>query len=135
MKKVIGTNVKCLTKTADGLFKQIAFARNAEITINRDFVEKASASTGKFKEYTPSRISWSVSIDALLCDEQELLYNMMYSGDLIDISWQAEEEGIEKFIYTGKAYIKSMKLTGKIHEMATFAANFLGSGLIDVSDY
>lgn len=114
---------------------QIAFARSAQITIKRDLKEIASASTGIFKEYTPSRISWSVAIDSLLSDQQEQLYNLIYSGKTLLISWQAEDGGDLKFVYSGNAYIKSMVMTGNIHEMATFSSEFQGSGSLSVVDY
>lgn len=135
MEKVIGTNIKCLTKTSDGTFTQIAFARSAQITIKRDLKEIASASTGIFKEYIPSRIGWSIAIDSLLSDRQELLYDLLYSGKTVLISWEAEKDGNMKFAYSGNAYIKSMVMTGNIHEMATFASEFQGSGKLSVVDY
>lgn len=136
MNKVIGTNIKCLTKDPDGTFKQIAFARSAIIAMNREMKEVASSTSGIYKEYRPLRIQWSASIDGLLSDEQAKLYSLFETGKALDISWNG---GISyayyKFAYKGKAYIKSLVLTGNIHEMATFNAELQGTGTLSCTDF
>lgn len=136
MNKVIGTNIKCLTKDPDGTFKQIAFARSAIIAMNREMKEVASSTSGISKEYRPLRIQWSASIDGLLSDEQAKLYSLFETGKALDISWNG---GISyayyKFAYKGKAYIKSLVLTGNIHEMATFNAELQGTGTLSCTDF
>ena len=136
MNKVIGTNIKCLTKDPDGTFKQIAFARSAIIAMNREMEEVASSTSGIYKEYRPLRIQWSASIDGLLSDEQAKLYSLFETGKALDISWNG---GISyayyKFAYKGKAYIKSLVLTGNIHEMATFNAELQGTGTLSCTDF
>lgn len=136
MNKVIGTNIKCLTTDPDGTFKQIAFARSAIISMRRDMKEVASSTSGIYKEYRPLRIQWSASIDGLLSDEQAKLYSLFETGKALDISWNG---GISyayyKFAYKGKAYIKSLVLTGNIHEMATFNAELQGTGTLSCTDF
>lgn len=136
MKKVIGTNIKCLTRDPDGTFKHIAFARSAIISMSRDMKEVASSTSGIYKEYRPLRIQWSASIDGLLSDEQEELYSLFETGKALDISWNG---GISyayyKFAFKGKAYIKSLVLTGNIHEMATFNAELQGTGTLSCTDF
>lgn len=136
MEKVIGTNVKCLMKYPDGTYKQIAFARKANISMRRDMIEVASSTSGVCKEFLPMRIQWSASIEGLLSDEQEKLYSMFFAGEALDISWNG---GISyayyKFAFKGKAYIKSLVLTGNIHEMATFNAELQGTGTLSCTDF
>lgn len=136
MNKVIGTNITCLTKDPDGTFKQIAFARSAIIAMKREMKEVASPTSGIYKEYRLLRIQWSASIDGLLSDEQAKLYSLFETGKALDISWHG---GISydyyKFAYKGKAYIKSLVLTGNIHEMATFNAELQGTGTLSCTDF
>lgn len=136
MNKVIGTNIKCLTKDPDGTFKQIAFARSAIIAMNREMKEVASSTSGIYKEYRPLRIQWSASIDGLLSDEQAKLYSLFETGKALDISWNGGiSYAYHKFAYKGKAYIKSLVLTGNIHEMATFNAELQGTGTLSCTDF
>ena len=136
MNKVIGTNIKCLTTDPNGTFKQIAFARSAIISMSRDMKEIASSTSGIYKEYRPLRIQWSASIEGLLSDEQAELYSVFEAGKALDISWNG---GISyayyKFAFEGKAYIKSLVLTGNIHEMATFNAELQGTGTLSCTDF
>lgn len=135
MNKVIGTNIRCLTTDPNGTFRQIAFARSAIISMSREMKEVASSTSGIHKEYRPLRIQWSASIDGLLSDEQAELYSLFEAGKALDISWQdgtiTEET---KFFYRGKAYIKSLVLTGNIHEMATFSVELQGTGTLTCTD-
>lgn len=136
MKKVIGTNIKCLTTDPDGTFKHIAFARSAIISMSRDMKEVASSTSGIYKEYRPLRIQWSASIDGLLSDEQAELYSVFEAGKAIDISWQDGNQNTPiNFFYRGKAYIKSIVLTGNIHEMATFSVELQGTGTLTCTDF
>ena len=136
MKKVIGTNIKCLTTDPDGTFKQIAFARSAIISMSRDMKEIASSTSGIYKEYRPLRIQWSASIDGLLSDEQAELYSVFEAGKALDISWQDGNQNLTiNFFYRGKAYIKSLVLTGNIHEMATFSVELQGTGTLTCTDF
>lgn len=136
MKKVIGTNIKCLTTDPNGTFKQIAFARSAIISMSRDMKEIASSTSGIYKEYRPLRIQWSTSIDGLLSDKQAELYSVFEAGKAIDISWQDGNQNTPiNFVYRGKAYIKSLVLTGNIHEMATFSVELQGTGTLTCTDF
>lgn len=135
MKKVIGTNIKCLTTDPNGTFKQIAFARSAIISMSRDMKEIASSTSGIYKEYRPLRIQWSASIDGLLSDKQEELYSLFEAGKALDILWQDDNQNLTiNFVYRGKAYIKSLVLTGNIHEMATFSVELQGTGTLTCTD-
>ena len=136
MKKVIGTNIKCLTTDPNGTFKQIAFARSAIISMSREMKEIASSTSGIYKEYRPLRIQWSASIDGLLSDEQAKLYSLFETGKALDISWQDGNQNTAiNFFYRGKAYIKSLVLTGNIHEMATFSVELQGTGTLTCTDF
>ena len=136
MKKIIGTNIKCLTKDPDGTFMQIAFARRATISMSREMIEVASSTSGIYKEYLPLRIKWSASIDGLLSDKQEELYSLFEAGKALDISWQDGNQNTPiNFFYRGKAYIKSLVLTGNIHEMATFSVELQGTGTLTCTDF
>lgn len=136
MKKVIGTNIKCLTTDPNGTFKHIAFARSAIISMSRDMKEIASSTSGIYKEYRPLRIQWSASIDGLLSDEQAELYSVFEAGKAIDISWQDGNQNTPiNFFYRGKAYIKSLVLIGNIHEMATFSVELQGTGTLTCTDF
>lgn len=136
MKKVIGTNIKCLTTDPNGTFKHIAFARSAIISMSRDMKEIASSTSGIYKEYLPLRIKWSASIEGLLSDEQEELYSLFEIGKALDISWQdGNQNTANSFFYRGKAYIKSLVLTGNIHEMATFSVELQGTGTLTCTDF
>lgn len=136
MNKVIGTNIKCLTTDPNGTFKQIAFARSAIISMSRDMKEIASSTSGIYKEYRPLRIQWSASIEGLLSDEQAELYSLFETGKALDISWQDGNQNTAiNFFYRGKAYIKSLVLTGNIHEMATFSVELQGTGTLTCTDF
>ena len=136
MNKVIGTNIKCLTTDPNGTFKQIAFARSAIISMSRDMKEVASSTSGIYKEYRPLRIQWSASIEGLLSDEQAELYSVFEAGKALDILWQDDNQNLTiNFFYRGKAYIKSLVLTGNIHEMATFSVELQGTGTLTCTDF
>lgn len=123
MSKVLGKNIIC-GKLTGTTFAPFAYSKNATISIDRDMIEVSSPSTGTSQEFIPGRKGWSISCSCLLSDNESAVWALFNNGTKFTVSWR-ETGGRE---WTGDVYIKSLKATGSIHEMAKFDIEMQGTG-------
>jgi predicted secreted protein len=129
MSKILGNNVIVLASdisTAETV--PIAYARNCEVDTDMEFKEKSSPSTGQWKEYIARRGRWSVSVSCLLSDDESAIMSAYASQKLLGVYFQ-DAIGSEWF-FGGSAYIKRVKATGPMDQMATFQVEFIGNGAL-----
>lgn len=132
MSKILGNNVIVLASdisTAETV--PIAYARNCEVDSDMDFKEKSTPSTGKWKEYVPMRGKWKMSVSCLLSDDESAIMNAYTSQTPLSVYFQ-DAIGSE-WMFGGTAYVKRIKATGPIDQMASFAVEFQGNGALAYS--
>ena len=131
MSKILGNNVTILaTTTVDNQTEQvpIAYGRSCEVDTDKDFQEVSSPSTGQYKQFRPKRSGWTMSVSCLLSNDEEEIMAAYNNNTLLDVYFT---DSIGFWYWYGKAYIKSIKATGPIDQMASFQVNFKGSGDLD----
>jgi len=126
MSKVQGKNITCGYTPSGGSFTAFAYARTASISMQTEMNEVSSPSTGTSKAYIPGRSSWSMSCGCLLSSDESTIMGIYNRKESISVAW-GDPQGNK---FTGTAYIKSLKATGNIHEMATFDIELQGTGAL-----
>lgn len=128
-KKILGNNVVLLTQYISGTTVvpvPIAYARNCEVDSDTDFAEKSGTTQGKWKEYEPMRSGWKMSVTCLLSDDESAVMAAYNNRTLLTVYFE-DADGAE-WMWSGKAYIKHIKSTGPIDQMASFQVEFQGTG-------
>lgn len=129
MSKILGNNVIVLAMDAStAATVPIAYARNCEVDSDMDFKEKSTPSTGKWKEYIPMRGKWRMSVSCLLSDDESAIMTAYTNQSPLSVYFQ-DAVGSE-WAFGGSAYVKHIKATGPIDQMATFAVEFQGTGAL-----
>lgn len=125
MSKIHGSNL-ILGGVKDGTFAALAYAKSCEIEQQRETREVSSPTSGKWREYLAGRCDRSIRCECLLSDSAEELEQAFRSGEPMMLSCrQRDNSGYE---YRGEAIITSLKIIGRIHEMASFSVTMRGTG-------
>jgi hypothetical protein len=139
MGKVRGEDVVLIL--SDDLFKIIC-ARSITFDIQQDLIETSITSGGRFRSYVPGAMSWGGTIEGLTfiaygsVDDQtiESLYLRIMNGLSVKIVWYEKDENNEYYLQKeGQCYIESINETSSFDNMATFTANFKGTGPITIT--
>lgn len=121
----------------NGEFKAIALATNCRFTMTRDSIESTSKSSGDARDFIPTTMSWSVTSDNIVTEEnRNLLYELFLTGGYVTIAfaldfgcdkptngWQPNGSKIE-----GTAFIQSLDENAPDGGLATHSIVFQGSG-------
>ena len=132
--KILGNNVILLAQYTVGSTLTpvpIAYARNCEVDSDTDFVEKSGTQQGKWKEFEPKRSGWKMSVTCLLADDETDVWQAYNNHTLLDVYFE-DAIGAD-WMWSGKAYIKHIKATGPIDQMASFQVEFQGTGALTYS--
>lgn len=132
------TKVKAsdLVVSLDGV--DILCATSAELTIDREMLEAVCAASGNGTEYTPGRIDWSMSVDALfrIFTETDIASNvgasniltLLLAGTQVSLSFGTPELP-GGFTLEGEAYVNSFSLSGEVDGVPSWSAGLQGTGL------
>lgn len=124
----VGNNIIVQVQSGND-WVSVAAARTDEIQVDGEQMEKASRTSGKWREFLAGRNTWSVQTSYLVTaasNIRELLKvnttvrlrigdNQMASGDYV----------------TGYAFIKTQKLTAPINGLSNGTIVFLGNGPLE----
>ena len=128
----------------DGKDKAIAMATNCSLSMNRDSIETTSKSSGDSREYIPTVMSWSLTSENLVCEEnRNLLYKLFLEGAIITVSFalsfgcEKPTEGWERqgTILEGRAFIAELTEAGPQEGLAQHSIVFQGVEKPHVSEY
>jgi predicted secreted protein len=117
-------------------------ARTITFDLQQDMIETSVKGTGRFRTYVPGAMSWSGTIEGLTFINQNYSENYglsQFYDDLINkvqvtiIWYQLDEFGTTFLQKIGYGYIESINETSSFDNMATFTANFKGSGPITIT--
>tara|TARA_R100001244_G_scaffold106202_3_gene78730 strand:- start:796 stop:1227 length:432 start_codon:yes stop_codon:yes gene_type:complete len=119
--------------TAEGV-KIVAHATSCSLDVSMDERDLTTKNSAGWKEIGGGLKSWSLSTDALYdpsagADNEfnELFSNLDDRAELF-IEFTRTTETATEFIYTGKAYITSLSLSGGVEDSATYSISLAGTG-------
>lgn len=139
--RIKGRDLMVFAGSGDDL-KCIAFSTQCELDVDCDVKEVAGFSSGRWREYIAGRCGWSMKVACLLSDEVENgfdLFGRMEAGDVVDLCFSTVAESNDRrdadsivaddrISRYGSAYVTSIVYTGTNRNMATYQAEFTGSG-------
>lgn len=105
----------------------IAAAKSCEVGVDTDFIEVASPTNGTWKEYVPTTQGWEASAGCLVAEMNyvDMFFDIQKAKSLLSLAFF--DADLMSF-YQGQAYIKSLKVTGQIGNLATMSVLFQTSG-------
>lgn len=128
-KKILGNNVVVTAKDRSNNNVPIAYARNCEVDADTDFQEKSSASTANWKEFEPKRSWWKMIVQCLLADDESEIMLAFKNRTLLNLSFADDQ--VNEWSWHGTGYIKKIKATGPMDQMASFVVEFQGTGALE----
>lgn len=125
--------------------KCVAYSTQCELDIDSEVTEVAGFNSGKWKEYIPGRCGWRVSTVQLLSDEalnRNDYIAILDEGKSVYLVFSTVGESADRrnpdsvvpdyaFARRGYAYISRLTYVGSNGNVATFQAEFVGSGKLD----
>ena len=131
MSVIQGKNLVVKFGTA-GAEDKVFCSTNCTLTINHASVDATCKDADSWAGNIPGIRSWEVATDALydpdataggFIDVTDLILD-----DLNDVTVIFGQEGVGETIWTGKAMVSTVSLSGAIEESATWNATFIGNG-------
>lgn len=126
--KIQGTNLLMGTESY-GTFSAFAYARSCEVDEQRDTIEIASPTSAQWKEYLAARCSWKMACECLLSDNEAVLEAAFRNGTPVLVTCRHRNN--IGYRYRGYAIITSLRVSGRLHEMATFSIGLQGTGALE----
>lgn len=129
---VNGTDV-VLYKHDDALNVDYAFAaaKSCTFQIQADMKEVTSQTSAWYREFKADTANWSMSCEGLIKLQD---YNYLYLTDLqksresILVKFVVDNGADGLVIYSGRAYIASITMTGPFNDAATYSVQLQGTG-------
>lgn len=129
MSKIQGTNLILGHHDGNDAFKAFAYARGCEIDLQADMIEIASPSSDMWKEFIAGRCEWSMTCECLLAKDESEIEGIFRAREPIKVSCRLRDGS--GYRHTGNAIINSLKLSGRLHEMASYTIGLKGTGPLD----
>lgn len=132
--KVLGQNVQLAYKEErDGEFVSVAFTKSSTLEVSRDFKKVSGPFTGDSQEVIPGRKSWSITNGMFLSKKALELFRIFDEGKPLFVKFFFKSDGVT-IAHTGTAYIKSIKESGNVHDMAALEMSLIGSGQLNTAE-
>lgn len=140
MGKVKGEDV-ILSIDVAHVLKPIGCARSVQFDISREMIETSVSGSGVFRTYTPGALSYSGSIEGLVFIQKDIdtyydlghMYDDIISGTEVYLTfYETDSEGhfLKKEC---TVYIESISEVASFDNIATFTANFIGTGFFTLT--
>jgi len=130
----------------DQVDEHIYCARSVTLDVQRDYIETSISSSGIFRTYTPTGITWSGTIEGLVyikdgniptygVTSYGLLLGLVNGANNIILEFYEEDMEHSKWLKkTGLIWIESVSETASFDNMVTFSVTFRGNGQLTLSD-
>jgi len=131
-----GTDLFLKIGTTDGGELIVAHATSCSLDVSMDERDITTKSSGGWKEIGGGLKSWSLSTDALYeavanaGNEFDELYAHLDSRNELFVEFTRTTPLSTEYIYTGKAYITSLSLSGGVEDSATYSISLVGTGVL-----
>jgi hypothetical protein len=113
----------------------LACAKNASITISRDFLELAPKTNGLYREYIPARRNFTISGSGLMKMAQNYMHGFSFFDEFFtgtDVKFIAYLDIIDAQnnyrVYEFDCYIQDLTLDSTVGSNVTYSYNIQGSG-------
>ena len=138
-----GTNI-VLYKYNPSTSLSVAFGSATTCTFqsSTDQVELTTKSTGIYREFLSSQLTWTVSCDGFICLDSDYNYlAMMYAqqnNEQITIKFSIDNDNgtmgtLGRSVFTGVANITSISYTGAVESASTYSISLQGTGAYTIS--
>ena len=116
-------------ESEEGGLELFSYARSCEIDEKSDVVEVASPTSARAREYIAGRTSWTMRCECLLAKDESVVEGLFRSGEAFWV--QCRHRDNTGCRYRGKAFITSLRTTGRLHDMATYSIGLQGTGELE----
>ncbi|GAA4299392.1 hypothetical protein [Nibribacter koreensis] len=120
---------------------EVLCANSAELTIDREMLEAVCGASGNFTDYTPGRIDWSMSADALFRVfttpdattnvSAQNVATMLLAGTKVSVSFGTTVTG--GFTFEGESYVNSFSASKEVDGVPSWSAGFQGTGALTIT--
>ncbi|MGN1239954.1 MAG: phage tail tube protein [Paludibacteraceae bacterium] len=116
-----------LIVSLDGM--PVASSTGCELQMEREFMEVCGPKDGAWLQYLPTTLGWTVSADGLLADMAavQALHERMVSGQAVALRFYDSTFSV---LYKGAAYVKSLRFSGQVRNLAKYSISLQGSGAL-----
>lgn len=123
MAVLLGKNLQILSG-ASGSSPIVAMAKSCDVHIDGDLIEKASPSSGSWKQYLAGRKGWSITVNYLVtAGGFKANAQMVNTTVTIRVS-----DGTVTM--QGTAFVKTWKVTGTVGNLAQGSFQLVGTGAL-----
>ena len=140
--KINGKDLLVFLQDAGGAWRTVACSTQCELDVEREVAEVAGFASRRWREYVAGRAGWTVAVQSLLSVEGQSATDwlgMAESGSPVYLSFSTAAPGGEggrgdtaqpdgQVEYRGYALMTRLTYTGQLGAMATFQAEFRGTG-------
>lgn len=121
----------------DGL--KVACETNSDFNYNIEMIPASSQTSGKFKEYVPGQIDWSLTVDAnmLLTTAGagvKTVLDAVISGSEVGLEFKTNDDITPYFRITGNGFPQTGGIVAPSDDLATWNVTFLGNGPFTVDN-
>lgn len=128
--KIQGTNLLLSWEDAYGNTDVFSYGRSCEVSQKSDSIEVASPASARAKTFLPGRTSWNITCECLLSSDESRIEAIYRSGEEISVRcWQ--KGAIGGYYYKGRAFISTLRTTGRLHDMAAYTIGLQGTGELE----
>jgi len=113
----------------------LACAKNASLTVSRDFLELAPKTNGLYREYIPARRNFTISGSGLMKLAQDYMHPFAFFEEFFtgtDVKYTAYLDIIDAQnnyrVYEFDCYIQDLTLDSTVGSNVTYSYNIQGSG-------
>lgn len=142
-----GKNLMVFVRKGDQM-RGIAYSTGCELDVDGGLVEVAGFESALWRSYRRDRCGWSVTVQALLSDEAENVHDFLslLQGGAVYLTFSTVDDAPEgrpagggesnkQIDKGGYAYLSRITYTGQVSNLASFSAEFTGSGeLVNLSE-
>lgn len=110
----------------------VAFSRSCSISMNTAFADATTKDNQHFAESIPTTRSWEMSVEGLGVWNSNIKdFMAAYQSQLsLDVKFSPRTTKTGDLQYTGKAFIESLEVSGKMEDGVTYSVKLKGSGAL-----
>ncbi len=117
---------------------KVGLCRSSSLSIASDFIGKSGQGNGYFKEFLPSTVGWSVSVENLidLTESTGLpsLFELITERTRFDLKITTDNED-DVYYYVGSAYLEGLDLDFPNEDVSVLSGEIIGDGVLERVPY
>lgn len=111
----------------------VAFSRSCSISMNTAMADCTTKDNDGYSESIPTTRSWECSVDGLGVWNSNIKEFMaaFQNKTALDIKFKPREVATGDLVYSGKAFIESLEISGEMEDGVTYSVSLKGTGALD----